>query len=121
MYTIADYEEAKVKFEDAADLWSDADIHNKSNKYTARAKAASDRLREIEEYLKRQGIIPYTEHELVEEILNQKYPNAQSREVVEYDGRRYWKEFWPLERSKSGKTVKKWASGWVLLPEKIKY
>lgn len=117
MYTLDDLTTAKAEFDRLEQLWCDAFRHKQSNPYDGQARAASMRLREIEDDLKKRGIIPFSQHELLVESLNQLFPKAQSREVVVYQGKRYRKKFWPLELSKTGKTVKKWANGWEPLDE----
>jgi hypothetical protein len=70
------------------------------------------RLREIEEYLKAQGVLEKTKEEKVIEELDKLYPNAKSKTIVEYGGKRYQIKYSPVEKSRSGKTVKEWDHAW---------
>lgn len=73
------------------------------------------RLREIEEYLKKQGVIEYTEEEKTTTELDKIHPKAKSKQVVEHNGKKYKLQFYPLETSGSGKTVREWGHRWKLL------
>ncbi len=115
MYSLKDLEIAQQNFDYWADLWSKEYLENKPNRYDIEAKMASEHLREVEEYLKLHGTIPFTDDELAQEPLNELYPLAKSREIVIYNGTRYQKRFYPKKRSISGKTVKEWSSTWVNL------
>jgi hypothetical protein len=48
----------------------------------------------------------------LERALNEKYPNARSRDTVEHEGRKYVKRYAPEQMSSSGKTVRKWRTWW---------
>lgn len=113
MYSLKDLKKAEDEHERIAKLWSDAYSKDKPNEYDFEAREATKRLQTIEQYLKASGVLAFSEHELIEETLNHKYPHAQSRDVVRYQGKRYQKQFIPLELSKTGKTVKKWGSKWI--------
>lgn len=115
MYSLDDLEKARANFEYFSDLWSREHSENKSNKYDAEARQSSEHLREVEEYLKSNGLLAYTDDELAQETLNYKYPLAKSRDVVSLNGIRYQKRFYPKKRSKTGKTVKEWRTEWVNL------
>lgn len=115
MYNLDDLEKARADFEHWSDLWSMEYSENKPNKYDSEARLASEHLREVEECLKSNGLLAYTDDELAQETLNDKYPLAKSRDIVSLNGVRYQKRFYPKKRSKSGKTVKEWYSEWVNL------
>lgn len=119
MYSLDDLAIAQQKFDYWADLWSKEYLENKPNIYDAEAKKASEHLREVEEYLKLNGIIPFTDDKLAQNPLNELYPSAKSREIVTYNGTRYQKRFFPKKRSESGKTVKEWYSTWVNLDSQL--
>jgi hypothetical protein len=51
-------------------------------------------------------------HEKIEAELDRLHPNAQNRRVVEYQGNRYIRCYWPIETSNSGKTVYLWHASW---------
>lgn len=115
MYNLDDLEKARRNFEYLSDLWSKEYTKNKPNKYDKEAKLASEHLHEVEEYLKLNGLLVYTDDELVQDSLNEKYPLAKSGEIITFNEVRYQKRFHPGKRSKSGKTVKEWHSEWVNL------
>lgn len=115
MYSIEEFEEYKIKHAKIEKLWSEHYSGRGKNPYNETAKELTKKLREMEVYLKKNGLIPYTEHELLEETLNQKFPMAQSKDIVIYDGAQYKKKFTPIEFSKTGKSVTKWHSGWEII------
>lgn len=119
MYDLSDLEEAERNFEYWSDRWSKEYVSDKPNKYDADAKKAALHFKEVTEYLKANGTIPFTNDELAQESLDQKYPRAQSRDVEVHNGVRYQKRFYPKKRSKSGKTVKEWDSAWVNLDSPV--
>lgn len=86
---------------------------NNPNKYQADIKTASKQVRDIEQDLKTAGDISSSEHEQIEQKLDCLHPNAQSKEIVEHNGRRYQRWFSPLKRSRSGKSVTEWSRSWV--------
>lgn len=106
MYTLDDYEKAKAELQGWLQRWENYSGNN-SNKYQADIKAARAKVRLIEHVLKEKGVLSLTEREL-----DKAFPNAQSREVVEYKGRRYRRHFIPLEKSRSRKTVTEWGRSW---------
>jgi hypothetical protein len=115
MYTINDLKKANAELDEMEKQWVAAGLADGSNPLDGEAKLVAGKVREIEEDLKRRGIIPYTDHELAEESLDAAFPNAQSKEVVTYNGKKYQRRFYPIEKSKTGKTVRKWGKEWVLL------
>ena len=87
------------------------------NKYQSDIKSARRHVRVIEDALKANGTIPLSEKEKLEKELDVAFPEARSKQVVEYDGRRFQRRFWPIEKSRSGKTVTEWGRGWVEIEE----
>lgn len=75
---------------------------------------------EILACLKRQGILPISEVELITTALDSLYKSVKNQTVVEYEGSRYERRFLPLKLSKSGKNVQKWAKFWLLLTSEEK-
>lgn len=78
------------------------------------------RLREIEDYLKAEGMLEMTAKEKVSRKLDELHPNAKSKTVVEHNGNRYQMRYFPLDTSRSGKTVREWGHRWRLVVEKPK-
>lgn len=111
-YTLADLEQAEAELA----AWNrrfDDYSGNNPDKYQADIKSARARVREIEFALKADGAIPKSEHETLETMLDRIFPNARSKEIVEYEGRKYQRRFTPLERSRSRKSVTSWDKSWV--------
>ncbi len=75
---------------------------------------ASIKKAEILACLKKQGLIPLTEVELISTALDFLHKRAKNNTVVEYDGNSYQRRFSPLKLSKSGKVVRTWARYWFL-------
>lgn len=73
------------------------------------------RLRTIENYLKARGILELSEEEKNNAELDKLYPNAKSKTIVEYKGKKYQIKYFPLEKSSSGKTVYEWGHEWQLV------
>jgi len=61
----------------------------------------------LESHLRADGTLPtvppgpLTEKQLLENELNEAFPNAQSKEIVMHKGQKYQRRFWPLNRSRS--------------------
>lgn len=85
---------------------------NNPDKYQSDIKSARRTVRLIENALKASGQIPLTEQEQLERDLDATFPNAKSKQIVEFQGRKYQRKFWPLEKSRSGKSVTEWGRGW---------
>lgn len=90
---------------------------NNPNKYQSDIRAARQRVRDLEDDLKAAGALPRSAQEQLESELDRVFPNAKSKPVVEYQGRKYLRRFWPLERSNSHKTVTRWGKGWELMKD----
>jgi hypothetical protein len=73
---------------------------------------AEAKLVDVVAYLRANGNMPKTYHEILEESLDLLYPEAASRQIVEYEGKRYQRRFKPLKRGKGGGVVK-WEKSWL--------
>lgn len=116
MCTVDDLQEAKADLARWNERWANYSGNN-PDKYQADIKAAARKVRAIEQALKDQGVLPLTEKEVLEKKLDAEFPDARSKEVVEYKGKKYRRRFWPLERSSSGKTVTEWGKSWELVKQ----
>ncbi|SDO03875.1 hypothetical protein [Ensifer sp. YR511] len=85
---------------------------NNPDKYQSDIKVARRRVRELEGQLKASGVLPISARAQLEAELDRAFPAARSKQVVEHEGRKYRRRFWPVERSNSRKTVKEWGKGW---------
>lgn len=64
--------------------------------------------------LKKQGILPLSQVEIISAALDFLHNKVKSNTVVEYNGAHYVRKFSPLKLSSSGKNVRKWARYWLL-------
>lgn len=67
-----------------------------------------------------QGILPLSKVELISATLDSLHKRAKSHAIAEYEGDHYQRIYLPLQLSKSGKTVQKWAKIWLLQQAKGK-
>lgn len=112
MYSLDDLDAAKAELK----RWDDAYINNSSNnpnKYEAERRDARRRAREISAKLKLLGLIEMSDAEKVTNELDQLYPNSKSKTIVIHNGIKYQIRYFPVEKSRSDKTVKEWAHEWV--------
>lgn len=114
MYSLADLEAAKAERKAWEDRWVNYSGNN-PDKYHSQRNAAQAKVEEVESYLKATGVIPLSDHEALEQALNRLFPNASSKDVVEFRGARYQCRFSPAEMSRSG-NVKRWRKHWMVLP-----
>ena len=112
LYTLEDLAAAEVKLK----YWDDAFANDKSNnpnKYEAQRRDARREVRQISRELKRIGLLEKTEEEKLHEELDRAYPNARANSVVQYNGKMYRIRYFPVEQSRSRKTVKEWGHQWI--------
>ena len=114
MYSISDLEAAKAERQ----IWHDRIANysgNNPNKHDSSRNAAQAKVEVIEHYLKEAGVIPFSDQELLEREIDILFPDAKSKEIIDFKGSRYQRRFSPAETSRSG-NVKRWDKSWVLLP-----
>ena len=116
MPTIKDLENAREELQNWEDRF-DRYSGNNPDKYQADIRTARRRVREIEETLKASGEMPRSNIERLNAELDRAFPNAKNKEIVEYQGQRYQRRFYPLERSRSRKKVTEWGRAWVELKD----
>ena len=116
MYTLDDYEKAKAELAHWQRVWENY-TGNNPNKYHADIKAAAEKVRAIKQHLQNTGVLELSEKEKFEKELDLAFPNAKSKEIVEYKGKKYRRRFFPLEQSRSGKTVTAWGKRWELVDQ----
>ena len=112
-YTLADLDAARKAAARADDAVGER--ANNPERGRTRAMAARALVREIESALREDGTLPLSDIERLHAQLDAAFPNAKSREVVELNGVRYQRVFWPLEKSRSGKTVLSWGRSWEIV------
>jgi len=113
-YTIEDLKEAKALLDRMQEREANSSASN-PDKYRSRIRSALSRFEIINESLKSQGEIERTDTEKLEIELDSLFPNARSKEVVDYAGRKYMRRFVPAQKSRSRKTVVKWNKYWELV------
>jgi hypothetical protein len=84
---------------------------NNPNHGRAAIPAAQARVDVIVANLKRQGLMPVSNEELLEAELDRAFPNAKSREVVTFNGKKYRRRFSPGRVSRAG-NVMSWLRSW---------
>ena len=109
-YSEEDLEEAKQDLERANEIGMSG---NNPNAGRARQQAARNRLRTVEQALKGSGQLEKSQEEKLTEELDKLYPNAKSKTVIEYQGKKYQIRYFPLESSRTGKTIFEWGHQWV--------
>ncbi|MDP2440195.1 MAG: hypothetical protein U1D36_07735 [Hydrogenophaga sp.] len=111
MYTLQHHEDAKIKL-NSLSAKRENYTGNNPDKYRADIAAARTKLHEIEVSLKTSGLLPRTTKEERDHQLDLAFPNARSKEVVTWEGKKYKRCFVPVATSLSGKTVKAWSKSW---------
>ena len=113
-FTLEEYEEAKkIGFHGGL-----SENDNSPNNYSDAPYAQNAReYFRIEKALKKRGVIPATEDELLSYELDDLYPNAASKSIVEYKGKKYQMQYYPVSKSLTGKTVYAWRHYWQRVSE----
>lgn len=110
-YTLAVLEAALAHRKALSAQWGNYSGNNPNKGYADR-HAAHMRALEIEEELKRCGVIPYTEQEQPTRELNRLYPDAASRSIVEHEGCFFQIRYTPNGHSLSGRVKGGYSSSW---------
>jgi len=61
---------------------------------------------------------PTPEEEKIVRELDERYPHAKSRTIVEHQGAEYQIKYFPLTKADDGGKVKEWGHRWVLVKRK---
>ncbi len=112
--TLDDLHQAQADATRWDEAWAN-DTSNNPDKFYSQRRDAHRRVRELTRQLKAQGDLPMTEHERRCVTLDALAPNARSGQIVEFEGGRYRRRFFPEEKSRSGKTVTAWSRTWESL------
>ena len=113
-YTVDDMVAAQAELDQAQQRVDDYDGNN-PNKHRASLDRARLKLQLVVSDLQRRGIIPKPEptaKQRLSQILDEKFPNARSRDEVEHEGKCYRLRFAPARMSRSRKTVTEWSRWW---------
>lgn len=87
---------------------------NNPDENRSRIAELAKKIRDLEKELKIKGELPVSESEKISFQLDKLYPNARSKTVVEFEGKKYEIRYFPIDTSRSGKTVKEWGHEWKL-------
>ena len=85
---------------------------NNPNAHRTRINSLVLEIRELENNLKTSGELPVSDLEKVNILLDRLYPNAKSKTTVEHEGMKYRIQYFPSQKSRSGKTVQEWGHLW---------
>ena len=113
-YTQEDLHTAQEKLRDWQEKFGNYSGNN-PNKYRSEIKEACANIRRIETALKSIEVIEMTQAEKINAELDQHYPNARSKSIVTYKGKKYQIRYFPVAKSNSGKTVHEWGHQWCPL------
>ena len=116
LYSLDDLKTAQDTLDSINTKWSNYSGNN-PNKYQSELKSARRSVKLITESLKSSGLIPLTEAETLNKELDILFPKARSKQIIEHNGAKYIKKFFPAEKSNSGKTVTAWDSYWEIIKE----
>ena len=86
MYTLEDYEKARAELTLWNERW-DNYTGNNPDKYQTDIRDAARKVREIKQYLEDVGLLERSYKEKLERELDRIFPNAQSKEIVEHNGK----------------------------------
>lgn len=111
MYTVEDLEAARAELERCVAAFDSA-LRTYHEELSARVRAASRRVGEIENYLRMQGLIEGNPQQRSQGALDSVFPNAQHGDIVQYQGKRYRLRYFPEAKCRSGWGVKKWGKRW---------
>lgn len=107
--TLDDLEKARAELSAWDNRWANDRINN-PNKFHSQRAEARRRVDELTVRLKAQGDLPMSEHEKLCAQLDVLAPKANQGDVVEFDGHRYRRSFYPVEKSRS--SVTRWGKTW---------
>lgn len=108
---IGELAEARRQLARFEQRWEDY-TGNNPNKYRGDLNLWRGEVDRLERALKKDGVLPVTDEEKLEFELDRRFPGARSREVVEFDGKKYRRRFSPAEFSRTRKSVTRWHKWW---------
>ena len=111
-YTLADLHAAQEHLAELEERGIGSERHSNPDSGRGALNRARFEVDTIRSELKSSGTLPETEVEKLWEELDRLFPNAQSKEVVEHNGRRYQRRFTASQKSRSGKSVTRWFARW---------
>lgn len=113
-YTLNDHAKAVQELARLHEKWENYSGNN-PHKFRADIETAKATLARVERALKDIGVLSRTAQEERDATLDKAYPNALSRQIVQWEGQRFQKRYTSLATSLSGKTVRAWKGFWLPL------
>lgn len=113
-YTLDDHLQATQKLELLHEKWENYSGNN-PNKFRADIEASKAEVYRIEQALKEAGLLKRTAEDERDAALDAAFPNAASRQIVEWEGQRFQRRYTPVATSVSGNTVREWKGYWTQL------
>jgi hypothetical protein len=117
MNTLETYLAAKADLKAVEEQWNSYNGNN-PDKFKSQLSDAITKVLDIETELKNSGVLERSPEEELTHQLDKAFPNAQSKEVVFWNGQKYVRRFAPAVTSRSGKTVRQWDKWWEPVREK---
>ena len=111
MYSLKDLENARAALNCCVEAFDKA-LPTCQDQLSAKVRAASRKVQEIESFLKMHGMIEPNPQQKLQDALENRFPNAEHRDIVEYQGKLYKLRYYPEEKCRSGWGVKKWGKRW---------
>jgi hypothetical protein len=108
--SLNDLEEARSRLEQAHERFARSSGMS-TRKYPAEINEAAAEVRALERALKQTGVLPRSDHELLEEKLDAAFPAAASGDVITHDGKRYMRRFFAVRTSPRGRVLA-WGRSW---------
>ena len=111
MYSLEELESARLNLTAVQERF-DRYSGNNPDKYRADIESARLKVHSIEKALIASGLLPQSATEKRDAELYKAFPNARSKQIVEWKGKKYIRRFSPASQSLSGKTVNAWKKYW---------
>jgi hypothetical protein len=115
-HTIADLHAAEARLAALEERSIGSDRHSNPNAGRDELNSARLQVDLIRSELKAAGLLQKSERELLWEELDARFPNAESKQIVEHKGKRYQRRYSPGQMSRTGKSVMEWLKYWDEIP-----
>jgi hypothetical protein len=116
MYTVEDLETARAELDCCVAAFDRAQT-SYHEQLSAQIRAASRKVREIENYLRMHGLIELNPQQRLQAALDSVFPNAQHGDIVQYQDQRYRLRYFPEAKCRSGWGVRTWGKRWEQLKD----
>ena len=85
---------------------------NNPNKFSTDVRLAREKVADLTRALKACGLLPRTDHEILEARLDAAHPKARPKDIVTFENDRFLRWMQPATRTLSG-GVASWDKGWT--------